>query len=425
MSTSTLTTVLNTLVDNYGIGRRGTNTGTSASQITDDANLGGPGAGEGLSVGCQVLITGPASDTRAGDITQLAAHPVLTTGVAKVDPNFGGSLDANDTYIILYKPFRFTGGGNGVIDKVNEAARMFAWEKHILPITLVVDGDMLATATTDWTDTNTSSSKTAAAFPNSMRYIAVTDDGSGGGYLASGNIAVEESTSYYLEVTGWGVDADDEGTLVLWDVTNGAAITLTNKDIDRIEPEILRNTSVAMPSGCKQVQIRLTSDGASDVVNWSNVIFRKNDAHEFALPDRPVRPMDIGNLLVPNNNSPDWAERGEFAELGATPELRGAGRWVIKTDVGTSGMSLWYEEFVKPAAMAAATVDTDTTTLPYEELAAVAAELLWRPHRLMSREANARYDYALSRAAGVIDAYWANTQTTRKKAPVEYPVPAM
>jgi len=96
------------MVDRYLLGRRGTNTGSLATSLVDDANLGGPDAARDIDRGCQVLID---AGTRAGDITQLAAKPNVTTGLAAVDPNFGGVLAADSTYIILDRPLRFVGGG--------------------------------------------------------------------------------------------------------------------------------------------------------------------------------------------------------------------------------------------------------------------------------------------------------------------------
>ena len=118
------------MVDRYLLGRRGTNTGALAASLVDDANLGGPDAARDLDRGCQVLID---AGTRAGDITQLAAKPNVTTGLAAVDPNFGGVLAADSTYIILDRPLRFVGGGFSLRDRINQALAEFQWEMRRVP----------------------------------------------------------------------------------------------------------------------------------------------------------------------------------------------------------------------------------------------------------------------------------------------------
>lgn len=424
MSTHTLAEVLQHMADDYGLGRRGTNTGTSSSQITDDANLGGPDAAKMIDAGCQILID---AGTRAGDITQLSAKPILASGVATVDPNFGGALSTDSTYIILRRGLRFQSGG--LYDKVNQAHQRFKWEKYILPVTLAVDGDMQESDTSSWTGVdggggaNTPTlAKANLGHPLGIRVLRVTNNATGAGdYAHSGNIAVEEGASYYIEVTGMissTGDASDAGTLVVYDVTNSAALTLQHEDIDRFEPEVLVNT-VGIPSGCKQIQVRLTCDAVSDVIEWTNLIIRKSGSTDHVLPDRPTKPIDIGRVLQPASDL--WGRREPWHEIPAKPQQVPGGLWELHTERGCRN-SLWYEAFLTPAELTAV---TSTTTIPAQDLAAVAAEMVLRPLSSQSREWAERYEYAAQSAAGVIDAYLSNTQVTRGESPSEYPVPQM
>ena len=408
MATETLAAILNTMVARYGLGRRGTNSGTSASQITDAVSLKGDEL-EGIEAGCQILITGPADDDRAGEISNLSTKPVYNTGVAKVVPDFGGALDDNDTYIILYKPLRWEGGGMGVIDAVNWALSEFKWVKRMVPITLVPDGDMLAISpTTDWgTASSGTPTKVAASFPSRERWLNFEASGVGG-YALSKTIDVEPGKSYYLEVTGRLVTtaSGDAGTLALSDETNSTAITVPDNDITRQEPTILTNT-ITMPATCEQVSIRLTSTGADDDLQWANLIFRKLGEREFTLTDRPQTPFTLGRLM--KYPSDVWGQRGEAYEIPSRPREYGAGIWSITTDEAPTG-SLWYEEFVSPASVAVANVDTDTIEILGEHVAAVAAEKLLSPLKNRDRVWNDRYLIAADAARGVIDGYLSRNQ---------------
>jgi len=419
MSTTTLKTVLEYLCDDFALGRYGTASAGATTSITDDTRFGGADGARDIDVGCAVYITydaGGAAAAPEDEETRLSARPVLSTGAMTLDPAIT-AVAASDQFMVAYKPFSFKAGSGpyAIIPHVNQVLAGFQFEKRVVPITIVPDGDMLASAETDWTLSNATDAKTVASFPNGERVIAVTDSGSGGGYTSTGNIAVEEQKSYYLEVTGFGTDSSDAGSLVLYDVTNGAAITLTNSVIDRIEPERLVNT-VTIPADCEQVDIRLTCTNASDVVSWGNLIFRKCEAQEFTLADRPQSVMEIGRLLAPSTDA--WSTRATWTEIPSETEQLGQGLWRIRALESVSNKSLWYEEFIAPAAM---TTAAGTTTINARHLAAVTAERLLKPLRGWSKEWGLRYDYAKSEAAGVVDRYLTQNRTVVNSAPRRYP----
>src|SRR3990167_711442 len=106
MATTTLPQLRARIISEYGIGRSGTNTGTSASQITDATTMKGHGAAEGVDVGCAVQMT---SGARVGSVSRLSGRPVLATGVFTVSPDFSGALASGETYDALYYPFDFDG----------------------------------------------------------------------------------------------------------------------------------------------------------------------------------------------------------------------------------------------------------------------------------------------------------------------------
>ena len=389
------------MIDEYGLGRRFTNTGTAATSITADAKFGGFGAVERLDVGCYVLIT---SGTRDGDVARLSSRPKVTTGLASVDPSFGAALANADTGVILYRPLVFdTGDGYSLFQAINQALAYFVWERRLVPLTMVTDGDMLSSVTTSYSEVGSGAlTKVAATFPLGQRVLRMTGVVAND-YIKSAAIPVEPETSYYLEVLGMIAPtptgaAADTGTLVLYDETNGASITLNSDQItiDTFEPKLLIN-NVTMPAGCKQVTVRLEADNAGDVIDWAYIILRKNEQANFVLPDRPQIVGRIGRVLAARGDN--WAIRNErnMREIAADPVQLDAGLWALNLRESVSGLSLWYEEFVQPAAL---TTDAATTNLPKEGVGAVAAMLLLEPLR-ERKEWSAVYLKATAQAA-----YW-------------------
>ena len=423
MATTTLKAILEALCDDYGLGRYGTASAGGTGSITDDVRFGGSEGAAGIDAGCAVFITSNANsvgNAPENEETRLASRPKLSTGVMTLDPAVTAAIETSDVFAIAYKPLTFESGSGpyAIIPKLNQVLTEFQWEKRVKPITLVADGDMRAAAITAWTAVNAGTpTKVAASFPNAERVVAVTDSGSGGGYLSTGNMAVEPSSSYYLETLGFGTDASDAGELRVIDVTNsGATISITNSVIDRIEPERLIN-SFSTPSGCEQIDIRLISTTANDVVSWAYVILRKNDAREFVLTDSPQRALKLGRLMIPTHDK--WGQRGAWTEVPSRMQALAAGLWQYTIEQSVAGQSLWYEEFVKPGSL---TNSADTTVLPQEDIAAVTAEALLRPLRGRSKDWAIKYEFAMQRAAGVISRYLQQNETVVTAPRFSYPM---
>ena len=412
MSTFTLATVYQILAREYLLGYSGTNTGAVATSLTDDSDFGGYGGSRGIEAGSAIIIDG---GTRAGDIVRLSAIPKLNTGLATVDPSFGAALDSTSTFTIFPYPLRITGGGHGVRDAINEALAKFMFEKRIVPVTLAADGDMLSAATSSWTTSNSTLAKIVATFPTLPRALEVTATAASG-YARTASIPVKATEPHYLEATGW-IDVDgntaDLGTLILFDVTNSAALTLSESAISQFHPTLLVNPSVSITSTCKLAQVRLQSDANTDIIAWTDVILRSNTAARHRIQNRDVRLTAIGQVRWTTEDT--WERRtwDEMHELDATPVKVDQNMWDLHLDGPHAGQALFYEEFYEPASLTAV---TDTTTIDAEELAAVAAEILLGPMRSERRWA-LQYDKAAHAAAGAIDRHVTQNQTVIHRQP--------
>ncbi len=399
MATTTLQAIRELMIDRYELGRRGTATAISSTAITDDVRFGGHSAAEDIIPGCYVRITSTGSDdTGTSDevVTRLSSQPVRTTGVMKVDPDITGTPKGDETFELLFKPFSYS-DRFGMHDRINEALQIIP-EKLMVPITLVTDGDMLASGVTTWgTVSNAAAAKSAASFPYGLRELQVTNSAAAG-YLPSAAIPVDFDSGYYLEATARVTDAVATATARLRcvDLISNVFLTVDNDNTTQQEPEVLAST-VQTGSETERVQINCGADENSVVTLWSNVIFLKNGLREFTVQDR-AEVDRLGKLFVATRNT--WGRR-DFLEIGGAPEQLTEGLWRWQVSEYVSGRSVWYEEFRKAASLSA---DADTTSAPVEHVAAIAAELLLQPLADQD-EWRARYFRAARDSAEARDKY--------------------
>jgi len=382
MPTYTRQEVREELIDRYGVGRRGTNSGIVTTSITD-VEFAGQGA-EDIDVGSQVMITSGGAAPE-DEIRQLSTRPHPTTGLMSVSRVFTVALANEDTFDALHPRFRFDGGPFSLHEAINKAVADFAWERRLVPVTMIPDGDMLKATYADWTaSAGGTASKSAASFPYGQRGVVCAATSPSNVYLYGANLGVDENETYFFQVTGQlSIASASLSTLsakiILYDLTNSADIALDEETIEQTEPIILTNSAVSIPSGCRYIQPRLnltTGTGAVYAL-FGDVILRPNSAREFLTQDRDIRVLDIGRVFATNEQ--DWTQRGkslEDDEIEATVQQLGAGLWQIRVASSVAGKSVWYEEFVRASAL---DDDADTTTIPKEDLAAVAAELLLAP----------------------------------------------
>ncbi|KKN69030.1 hypothetical protein LCGC14_0445020 [marine sediment metagenome] len=319
-----------------------------------------------------------------------------------------------DNFDILFRPFKFE-GPNSFLSAIQDA-QLIIPEKLIVPITLVTDGDMLASGIGTWgTESNTVATKSAASFPFGLREMLTTNSVVNG-YLPSASIGVDSDQAYYLEATARvnpAGPATATARLDCQDLTNSVALDVENDNTTQQEPEILSSV-VQMGSATERVEIRIGADESNALPLWSNVIFMKSGLSEFLVQDR-AEVDRLGKLFVATRNI--WGSRG-LLEIGGAPEQLTEGLWRWQTAERVSGRSVWYEEFRKASALSA---DADTTSAPVEHVAAIAAELLLQPLADQD-EWRARYFRAARDSAAARDKYEPQ-RTYVNRAPKVYAQP--
>lgn len=370
------------MIDHYGLGRRGTNSGASASAITDAVRFTGHRGAERIEVGCAVWIDSTVADAAPlGEFSFLSSTPTVSGGVMSLVPSLTAALASTNTFSVLYKPLRFD-GADGVNNAINQAlsdpALGIRWQRLEVPISLCPDADMRTTATTDWTTGAGTLSKSTptGAWPLGQPVLTVTI--ATADYVENAaSIPVDPDETYYIEATVRLGVTTDAWSLYLRDVTNGANVTPSGTYVTttRRETQVLSGI-VTVPATCELARVRLVADtGSATAAQLTNVILRKVKARRFTIMDRPTPIMHMGKLL--STTEPIYERRGDFTEIPAKVKQLQDNMWEFWTEQDVSG-SLWFEEYIMPTSL---TSDSSTTGVPTAHAAAVGSELVLRPLR--------------------------------------------
>ena len=197
------------------------------------------------------------------------------------------------------------------------------------PLGWHVDNDFAGALTTtphDWTSgavnmTTIAKSTTGDLYSylgqSGKRNLVLTGDGTGNGYVISSRLNVRPNDSLFHGAIG---RCNDTGTAsyVLYDVTNGAAI-YTNTFAERAFQRIAHTDTI--PSGCRQVEVRIGNVTASGVTEWDCLF-----GHLLGADGR--------SLVVPSFLSEQWRFLGFGpARYGATAstDLSNASSQLLET----------------------------------------------------------------------------------------------
>ena len=155
-----------------------------------------------------------------------------------------------------------------------------------IPVTLVTDGDMRASGTSDWTAAGTGGTPTLAKNTTNFRFgdqsLSITNDGSTTrGFAKSASINLPERTEVIVSCDVF-ITAGDSAKISLIDVTNSDAEIETADS--SITGWVHLEFSVATPADCEQVQIWLEAEAVSDVVYFDHIIVWPTEPTDLLLP---------------------------------------------------------------------------------------------------------------------------------------------
>lgn len=239
-----------------------------------------------LDEGAPLVITSTGTTAAVwGEESRISSTAISSGGVITVAPAFTAKVKANQTGEAWHRDLV-------TVQTVNEALE-WAITKVCCrwafpPLTFLKDGDFWKKTinTSEWAVTNATQSRVAFAFPDYMgKYIhRVTNTGAGGySYQA---INVNEGETWHFEVLVRAYTGTAE--ISAYDVTNSAAITLSDTEETDYGDWVWLITTFEVPSGCRSVQIRLGAEAASGVGDYALAAVWPDRAREFPLQARIV-----------------------------------------------------------------------------------------------------------------------------------------
>src|SRR3990167_154281 len=245
----------------------GTTTAATTTLLTDTSDDGLQSTYKSANdlEGWWVKIT---SGDAIGQVRQVATFSG-TNGTLTPDDAFSATPTAASTYELFEFDYP---DDRGLGEYVNLALRTMRYQDRWW-VTLVDDGDMEESGTTQWATLSSATvakATTAATVYGGAQGLTVTPTGAGG-YVQSNSILCSEQDSFYVEARARPNAATQEARLVVWDVTNAAAIK-TFDDWAESRWGVLGGEIVQAPSGCNAIALRLTAVDNTVTVHWDNVV---------------------------------------------------------------------------------------------------------------------------------------------------------
>lgn len=195
--------------------------------------------------------------------------------------------------------WRYLNPDTDVLQIITEALRRC---KHANSVPLAsgewTDGHMDDSGTTAWTASNATLSKvtTAARVHWGLRALRVQNSAAGG--YAYQRLGVHEDEAYWVVA----LCNADVGTAKLeaYDATNAASIESVTATADHVDlPILMRIASFSIPSGCRQLEIRLVgSAGATDDIYWSFCVPLKANDRRLRLPTSGTHQIFEGRWIT-------------------------------------------------------------------------------------------------------------------------------
>ena len=237
------------------------------------------------------------SGTYAGQVRRVSSY-AGATGTITVADAFGGQIASGVTFELhSYDPAELN-------NAINRALARCYYRTYFYP-SLVTDGDMETSGTTNWTGSSSAATKDASVVKYGTQALVSTNSGANG-YVRTASISVTPNDYYYVEVA---VRPDNFAvSLVVYDVTNSAAITLSTAAASSGREWKRLWANFQTPSGCEQIQIRLTADSATAITYWDNLILQKVHHRYLALPSWVTESGNVAQVQYRGRGRTDTAE---------------------------------------------------------------------------------------------------------------------
>lgn len=257
-----------------------------------------------------------------------------TTGVFTLGMAYTTNPDATASVFLIGNGIQY-GDATAALDR----ALGDLTYRTTVPLTLVPDGDMDSSGTSDWTAVGAGTPTKVTSTGNLLRgsqALRVTGTAADDGVrTASINVnPTQGSTTYYLEAKVRA--ATGTASLVPYDATNSAAITSTGASTTHDAQGWAKvSTSFTLPSTCEALQVRLLNTATSGDTYWDDVILLHMGATEMDLPSWVTDAYQIKRVLTASGNILQH-DRDNYAEYGW---------WKLRPDASNplSQFKLWLD----------------------------------------------------------------------------------
>lgn len=208
------------------------------------------------------------------------------------------------------------------------------------------------------------------------RYSAKVTYQAGGTYLYSSTVSVTPGDNVYAAANVF-VTSLDSAVLQVYDKSNSAVLESGRADGTGWS-EIAFTASI--PSGCEQIELRLVSVNAGDVLYWSNANVHVIGDKELVFPGEAEWSFDLRNTFYfPKGKAitPATTSEYNYAATAAAPQFWSHGQ-LLRDETGVNPYrfypekalateTVWFLVTIDYPAFAGSTVsdkDTDTTKAP-------------------------------------------------------------
>lgn len=340
--------------------------GTATGSITDAVRLASSAYTGTQWMGRIVRVNDKGSQSGAYGSLAIARDLAPATGVLNVSPVLQSTPVAADTVELWAAQAPHPDD----IDRARDRAlteRCTRWRLN--PLTWLTDGDFVSsTVSSAWVGANATAAKQVAAGVERFveRYLQVTNSAANGYMGQTVNCNPGDSWTFY--VAAQAANNTSVCQLQVYDLTNGALVPLSVTSFQLVTGGGTGTVSYSgrswedlagnfvIPSGCKQISVRIGGAGSADITNWANFVLYPTGAHIFPLP-RAVNTSYVGYIFELRNVT-EWP-MDEMVILKSQPQVFdvGGGFTRLQFNSPVENRILFWQEFAYYDAL-----QTDYTT---------------------------------------------------------------
>lgn len=382
----------------YGLIRllgQATDTAGGTNRLRDTTRLNAtPLAGTRFD-GCYLRVT--ASGGVADGEQVMVDYLDSDAGDVYVDPAFTSAPTNTTTYEIWR-----AGINPDDLDRLRDEALTSLCSQWLsVPVSIVTNAGYIeqsADVPEGWTASNTALTQEDAAFPDS-RFpftMLVTNSGANGRAVSTSIYSIRAGDFFYLYVPV----SVRVGTaeIIVRDITNGADISLSGTTIETRRGWSGFEVRGQIPSGCDEIQVWLSVQGASDVAEYGPVFMHPQQARQVGIRAQVDTKDDIGPVYR-ITRYPVASGQGQWSQDDRQEQKNirkiwnndigyfqwEAGNWMVDSPY-------YYEERVFYAALSTggyltaanrATGDAATTLCPLDYAAAATCKLIAEHYALL------------------------------------------